>query len=159
MANPTYDKYYVVQALACFDSPVVVARAVKAEFVPTRRAGQMLSQRLHTLFADIRSTILQGSGSSAVSHRRIGKPVTATTNALAGRGRVAIGSIVVIRAGLIDNIGSGEWEPSGGHPSTVDKHIVSGDIRRLVTGEEQGGIRDIKRLAQSPHRRPPMRVI
>jgi hypothetical protein len=35
MANPKYSdevKTYVVQALACFDSPAVVAKSVKAEF-------------------------------------------------------------------------------------------------------------------------------
>ena len=57
MANPKYPdpiKIYVVQALACFDSPAVVAKAVKAVFDvaissqaveacdPTKRAGQKL---------------------------------------------------------------------------------------------------------------------
>ncbi|AFL51641.1 hypothetical protein ABIE78_002513 [Sinorhizobium fredii] len=55
MANPKYSdevKTYVVQALACFDSPAVVAKSVKAEFDvvispqaveaydPTKRAGR-----------------------------------------------------------------------------------------------------------------------
>lgn len=47
-----------------------------------------------------------------------------------------------------------EWKMLRSHPTTINKHVVPGDIRRLVTGEEQGGICDIKRLAQSRHRRP-----
>ncbi|MEQ1407761.1 DUF2280 domain-containing protein [Neorhizobium sp. Rsf11] len=86
MANPKYSdqvKTYVVQALACFDSPAVVARAVKAEFDivispqaveaydPTKRAGQKLSQRFRLLFEETRKTFLEDTASIAISHRAV----------------------------------------------------------------------------------------
>lgn len=86
MANPKYSdqvKTYVVQALACFDSPAVVARAVKAEFNvvispqaveaydPTKRAGKKLSQRFRLLFEETRKTFLEDTASIAISHRAV----------------------------------------------------------------------------------------
>ncbi len=86
MANPKYSdqvKTYVVQALACFDSPAVVAKAVKAEFDviissqaveaydPTKRAGQKLSQRFRMLFEETRKTFLEDTASIAISHRAV----------------------------------------------------------------------------------------
>lgn len=86
MANPKYSdqvKTYVVQALACFDSPAVVAKAVKAEFAvvispqaveaydPTKRAGKKLSQRFRLLFEETRKTFLEDTASIAISHRAV----------------------------------------------------------------------------------------
>ncbi len=86
MANPKYAdpvKTFVVQALACFDSPAVVAKAVKAEFAvvispqaveaydPTKRAGQKLSQRFRLLFEETRKTFLEDTASIAISHRAV----------------------------------------------------------------------------------------
>jgi hypothetical protein len=86
MANPKYAdpvKTFVVQALACFDSPAVVAKAVKAEFGvvispqaveaydPTKRAGQKLSQRFRLLFEETRKTFLEDTASIAISHRAV----------------------------------------------------------------------------------------
>ena len=84
MANPKYAdpvKTYVVQALACFDSPAVVAKGVKAEFGvvispqaveaydPTKRAGQRLSQRFRLIFED--KTFLEDTATIAISHRAV----------------------------------------------------------------------------------------
>lgn len=86
MANPKYSddvKTYVVQALACFDSPAVVVKAVKAEFDvvispqaveaydPTKRAGKKLSQRFRMLFEETRKTFLEDTASIAISHRAV----------------------------------------------------------------------------------------
>ncbi len=86
MANPKYAdpvKTFVVQALACFDSPAVVAKAVKAEFNvlissqaveaydPTKRAGQKLSQRFRLLFEETRKTFLEDTANIAISHRAV----------------------------------------------------------------------------------------
>ncbi|MDE3825871.1 MULTISPECIES: DUF2280 domain-containing protein [Sinorhizobium] len=86
MANPKYSdevKTYVVQALACFDSPAVVAKAVKAEFDvvispqaveaydPTKRAGRKLSQRFRLLFEETRKTFLEDTATIAISHRAV----------------------------------------------------------------------------------------
>ncbi|MGK9264655.1 DUF2280 domain-containing protein [Sinorhizobium meliloti] len=86
MANPKYSdevKTYVVQALACFDSPAVVAKAVKAEFDvvispqaveaydPTKRAGGKLSQRFRLLFEETRKTFLEDTATIAISHRAV----------------------------------------------------------------------------------------
>lgn len=86
MANPKYSdqvKTYVVQALACFDSPAVVVKAVKAEFDvvispqaveaydPTKRAGKKLSQRFRMLFEETRKTFLEDTATIAISHRAV----------------------------------------------------------------------------------------
>ncbi|MDX0499086.1 DUF2280 domain-containing protein [Sinorhizobium medicae] len=86
MANPKYSdevKTYVVQAIACFDSPAVVAKAVKAEFDvvispqaveaydPTKRAGRKLSQRFRLLFEETRKTFLEDTANIAISHRAV----------------------------------------------------------------------------------------
>ncbi|MDX0182548.1 DUF2280 domain-containing protein [Sinorhizobium meliloti] len=86
MANPKYSdqvKTYVVQALACFDTPAVVAKSVKAEFDvvispqaveaydPTKRAGRKLSQRFRLLFEETRKTFLEDTATIAISHRAV----------------------------------------------------------------------------------------
>ncbi|WP_029620630.1 DUF2280 domain-containing protein [Pseudorhizobium marinum] len=86
MANPKYSvevKTYVVQALACFDAPSIVAKAVKSEFDvvispqaveaydPTKIAGRRLSQRFRLLFEETRKTFLEDTASIAISHRAV----------------------------------------------------------------------------------------
>jgi hypothetical protein len=86
MPNPKYPdhiKTFVVQSLACFDSPAVVVKAVKAEFDvvissqaveaydPTKKAGRKLSQRFRVLFEETRKTFLEDTASIAISHRAV----------------------------------------------------------------------------------------
>jgi hypothetical protein len=74
---------YVVQALACFDSPSVVAAAVRKEFSvtltpqsveaydPTKKAGRNLAARWKALFEETRKTFLEDTASIAISHRAV----------------------------------------------------------------------------------------
>ncbi|MBX4920983.1 DUF2280 domain-containing protein [Rhizobium bangladeshense] len=74
---------YVVQALACFDSPTVVAAALRKEFSvtltpqsieaydPTKKAGRNLSVRWKALFEETRKTFLEDTASIAISHRAV----------------------------------------------------------------------------------------
>ena len=80
---PEEAQVYAVQALACFDTPTVVAQAIKKDFDvvvtpqavetydPTKRAGQKLSQRWKTLFEATRKEFLEDTSKIAVSHRSV----------------------------------------------------------------------------------------
>lgn len=86
MANPKYSdevKTRVVQSLACFDSPSVVAKAIKADFGidisaqaveaydPNKVAGQKLSPRFRELYEATRKAFLDDTSQIAISHRAV----------------------------------------------------------------------------------------
>ena len=86
MPNPKYSdevKSRVVQALACFDSPAIVAKSIKAEYGvdistqaveaydPTKVAGRKLSDRYRQLFEETRKAFLEDTVSIAISHRAV----------------------------------------------------------------------------------------
>lgn len=74
---------YVVQALACFDSPSVVAAALRKDFSitltpqsieaydPTKKAGKNLALRWTAVFEETRKTFLEDTASIAISHRAV----------------------------------------------------------------------------------------
>jgi hypothetical protein len=76
-------KTFVVQALACFDSPSTVVDAVKAEFGdvitrqavegydPNKRAGASLSQKWRELFEATRKAFLEDTSAIGISHRSV----------------------------------------------------------------------------------------
>ncbi|RVO08206.1 DUF2280 domain-containing protein [Sinorhizobium meliloti] len=76
-------KTYIVQALACFDSPSVVAAAVKKEFGvdvsrqlveshdPNKKAASGLAPKWRLLFEETRKTFLEDTASIAISHRAV----------------------------------------------------------------------------------------
>lgn len=76
-------KTYIVQALACFDSPSVVAAAVKKEFQvevsrqlveshdPNKKAASGLAPKWRALFEETRKTFLEDTASIAISHRAV----------------------------------------------------------------------------------------
>jgi hypothetical protein len=73
-------KTFVVQRLACFDSPALVVRALKEEFGatltaqavecydPTKRAGRNLAKRWKTIFEVTRNRFLADTASIGVAH-------------------------------------------------------------------------------------------
>jgi hypothetical protein len=86
MANAKLDREqqtFVVQSLACFDSPTVVAAALRKEFSvtltpqsieaydPTKKAGRNLSVRWKSLFEETRKTFLEDTATIAISHRAV----------------------------------------------------------------------------------------
>jgi hypothetical protein len=86
MPNPKYSdevKTRIVQSLACFDSPSVVAKAIKAEFGvdissqaveaydPNKVAGKKLSSRFRQLFDETRKAFLEDTSKIAISHRAV----------------------------------------------------------------------------------------
>lgn len=74
---------YVVQALACFDTPSVVVASIKKDFGvtlspqlvetydPTKKAGRNVAARWKALFEETRKTFLQDTASIAISHRAV----------------------------------------------------------------------------------------
>jgi len=76
-------KTYIVQALAYFDSPSIVAAAVKKEFGvdisrqlvetydPTKKAGGNIAEKWRLLFEETRKTFLEDTASIAISHRAV----------------------------------------------------------------------------------------
>jgi hypothetical protein len=82
-ALPEQIKLQIVQALACFDTPSQVAKAVNAEFGltvspqqcerydPTKRAGAALSKKYREIFTETRKTFLEDTSTIGVSHRAV----------------------------------------------------------------------------------------
>lgn len=69
-------KTYIVQALACFDSPSVVAAAVKKEFGvdvshDPKKAASGLAPKWKALFGETRKTFLEDTATIAISHRAV----------------------------------------------------------------------------------------
>lgn len=76
-------KTFVVQALACFDTPSVVASAATKEFSvaltrqqvekydPTKKAGANLSEKWRLLFEETRKVFLEDTATIAISHRAV----------------------------------------------------------------------------------------
>lgn len=76
-------RVYVVQALACFDAPGVVAAAVKKDFGlvispqgceaydPTKKAGAKLAAKWKALFEQTRKTFLEDTARIGISHRAV----------------------------------------------------------------------------------------
>ncbi|WP_234907507.1 DUF2280 domain-containing protein [Rhizobium rhizogenes] len=76
-------KTYIVQALACFDSPSIVAVSVKKEFGvevsrqlveshdPNKKAASGLADKWRVLFEETRKTFLEDTASIAISHRAV----------------------------------------------------------------------------------------
>ncbi|MDP9590594.1 UNVERIFIED_ORG: hypothetical protein J2W19_003158 [Shinella zoogloeoides] len=76
-------KTYIVQALACFDAPSIVAAAVKKEFGievsrqlveshdPNKKAASGLAPKWRVLFEETRKTFLEDTASIGISHRAV----------------------------------------------------------------------------------------
>lgn len=74
---------FVVQSLACFDSPSVVVAAVKAEYGetitrqavegydPNKKAGANLAAKWRALFDETRKSFLEDTSKIAISHRAV----------------------------------------------------------------------------------------
>jgi hypothetical protein len=72
---------FIVQSLACFDSPSTVVASVKTEFEivvsrqlvemydPTKRAGSRLGKRWKELFASTREAFLKDSSTIGITHQ------------------------------------------------------------------------------------------
>lgn len=81
LSNET--KTFIVQALACFDSPLTVAKAVKEELGievtrqhveshdPTKKAAATLGKRWVELFHATRKTFLEDTSTIGISHRAV----------------------------------------------------------------------------------------
>lgn len=74
---------FIVQALACFDTPSVVAEAVKKEFGfvvsrqnveaydPNKVAARKMAPRWRDLFAETRKTFVEDTSEIGISHRAV----------------------------------------------------------------------------------------
>lgn len=74
---------FIVQSLACFDSPTVVVEAVRKEFGveitkqsveaydPTKRAGRKLAVQWREIFDAARKSFLEDTAAIAISHRSV----------------------------------------------------------------------------------------
>lgn len=74
---------FVVQSLAMFDAPSIVAAAVKKEFAltitpqgceaynPTRRAGKLLAEKWRAMFTETRKAFLENTAEIGISHRTV----------------------------------------------------------------------------------------
>lgn len=77
------EKAFVVQSLACFDSPSAVAEAVRKEFGktinrqsieaydPTKKAGAKLAKKWRALFEATREAFICDTAEIGISHRSV----------------------------------------------------------------------------------------
>lgn len=76
-------KTFIVQSLACFDTPSTVTEAVRKEYGetiarqsveaydPNKRAGDKLAEKWKVLFELTRKTFLEDTSQIAISHRAV----------------------------------------------------------------------------------------
>lgn len=76
-------KHFIVQALACFQTPSEVAASVKEEYGltvsrqrvhaydPTKKAGSALCTELRLLFEATRNALIEGKAKTAIEHRAV----------------------------------------------------------------------------------------
>lgn len=76
-------KTFIVEALACFDTPKIVSAAVKAEFEivvarqaveaydPTKRQGKALSDKLKAHFEKTRKAFLEQTDAIPIAHKAV----------------------------------------------------------------------------------------
>lgn len=76
-------KTFIVQQLACFDTPSVVAEAVKAEFGltvtrqqveaynPTKRSAERLGDKWRVIFEETRKAFLEDTSAIGISHKAV----------------------------------------------------------------------------------------
>ncbi|MQX24404.1 DUF2280 domain-containing protein [Sinorhizobium meliloti] len=76
-------KTFIVQSLACFDTPSVVVEAVRKEFGetitrqsvegydPTKKPGSNLAEKWRLLFEETRKTFLEDTATIAIGHRAV----------------------------------------------------------------------------------------
>lgn len=76
-------KMYIVQRLACFDTPSEVVKAIKVDmgltitpqqaeaYDPNKKTGQGLSKRWRAIFEETRKVFLEDTSQIAVSHRAV----------------------------------------------------------------------------------------
>jgi len=74
---------FVVQSLACFDTPSIVVDAVRKEYGetitrqsvegydPTKKAGANLAEKWRALFEETRKTFLEDTANIGISHRAV----------------------------------------------------------------------------------------
>lgn len=82
-ALPEAVKIFIVQSVACFDEPSVVANAVKQEFGiviprqqveshdPNKKAGKNLGKKMRAIFEETRKAFLEDTSQVAISHRAV----------------------------------------------------------------------------------------
>lgn len=80
---PVEAQTFVVQGLACYDAPSVVAAAVKAEFGlvitrqlvetydPTKRAGAGVANKWRVLFEETRKAFLEDTSAIGIANRSV----------------------------------------------------------------------------------------
>lgn len=125
---------YAVQALACFDSPSVVAAALRKEFNvsltpqsvesydPTKKAGRNLSLRWKSLFEETRKTFLEDTASIGISHRAVRlRALQRMADKAEGQGNMVLASSLLKQAA----------EEVGGSYTN----------RREITGKDGGAIK------------------
>ncbi|MBB3745008.1 hypothetical protein FHX10_004545 [Rhizobium sp. BK591] len=127
---------YVVQALACFDTPSVVAAAIKRDlgitltpqsieaYDPNKRAGRNLAVRWKSLFEETRKTFLEDTSKIAISHRAVRlRALQRMADKAEDRGNLVLASSLLKQAA----------EESGG--VYTNRRELAGKLEHGVTGE------------------------
>lgn len=143
---PENVKVFVVQSLACFDPPSVVAEAVDQEFGltlaraqvetydPTKKAGRKLGKRLRAVFETTRQAFLEDAGRVAIAHRAVRLRVLNRLIAKAEeRGEIALAARLLELAAK--EAGEGRrpepGAPEGAAPPAVSREELAEAVRHV----------------------------
>lgn len=108
---PVEVQTFIVQQLACFDAPSVVAESVKREFAititrqqaesydPGKRAAKNLAERWKALFDETRKAFLEDTSAIGISHRSVRLRALQRMSAIAeGRGQIQLAAQLLEQA-------------------------------------------------------------
>ncbi len=141
---------YVVQALACFDTPSVVVASVKKDFSvvlspqlvetydPTKKAGRNLAARWKALFEETRKTFLDDTASIAISHRAVRlRALQRMADKAEGQGNMVLASSLLEQAAKeVGDSYTNRRELTGKNGGAVELvHVVERRIVRANTGD------------------------
>lgn len=140
---PENVRLFVVQGLACFDPPSVVAEAVEREFGlsleraqveshdPTHKAGRKLGKRLRAVFEATRQAFLEDAGHVAIAHRAVRLRVLNRLIAKAEeRGEIALAARLLELAAK--EAGEGRRPEPGAHEGAAPPAVSREELAEAV---------------------------
>ena len=154
-------KLFIIRALAAFDPPSEVVRAVKAEFDvdvsrqqvetydPNKRAGRDLSDEMRGLFTEAREAFLKDTAEIAVSHRsvRLRTIQRLATKAEAMGNLPLVADLLERAAKEVGNVYTSRRDvtlsgPNGGPVETITRNMSAKEAAELYSASLNGDAAD-----------------
>ncbi|TPW26021.1 DUF2280 domain-containing protein [Pararhizobium mangrovi] len=158
---PDAVRTFIVQSLACFDTPSTVVAAVRSEFDhevtrqtvegydPTKRAGQGVSEKWRTLFEETRKAFIENTAQIGISHKAVRlRALQRMAEKAEQRGNMPLAASLLEQAAK--EVGEAYTNrhklehsgPNGGPIQTEEtraRDIIAGKLARLTAGSGTPG--------------------